>query len=88
MVHHPSVMLVLNDVAVQATAGQSLLSVLAEHGHRILNQHPVTGAPRASFCGMGICFECEVFVNGVLRTSCTTLVEDGLEVVIPTNDTL
>lgn len=42
----------------------------------------VTGEPRAPLCGMGICFECRVTVNGERHVrSCTILVEDGMEVI-------
>jgi D-hydroxyproline dehydrogenase subunit gamma len=42
----------------------------------------VTGEPRGPLCGMGICFECRVMVNGELhRRSCTLPAEDRMEVV-------
>lgn len=38
-------------------------------------------APRGPVCGMGICFECRVTINGVPhRRACTTLVTDGMRV--------
>ncbi|MEQ1645644.1 MAG: (2Fe-2S)-binding protein [Pyrinomonadaceae bacterium] len=43
----------------------------------------VTGEWRGPLCGMGICFECRVTINGEKhQTSCTRLAEDGMEVVI------
>jgi sarcosine oxidase subunit alpha len=42
----------------------------------------VTGEPRAPLCGMGICFECRVTINGSKhQRSCTQIVKDGMEVV-------
>ena len=42
----------------------------------------VTGEPRGPLCGMGICFECRVTINGEKhQTSCTRVVEDGMEIV-------
>jgi D-hydroxyproline dehydrogenase subunit gamma len=42
----------------------------------------VRGEPRAPLCGMGICFECRVSINGQAhRLSCQTPVEDGMTVV-------
>lgn len=42
----------------------------------------VGAEPRAPLCGMGICFECRVTINGEPhRRSCTALVEEGMEVV-------
>lgn len=41
----------------------------------------VTGAPRAALCGMGICYECRVTIDGVpKRRSCNVLVREGMEV--------
>jgi len=42
----------------------------------------VNGEPRGPLCGMGICFECRVTIDGVShQRSCTVLVRDGMEVV-------
>ena len=41
----------------------------------------VTGEPRGPLCGMGICFECRVAINGRLHCrSCQILCESGMEV--------
>ena len=41
----------------------------------------VTGEPRAPLCGMGICFECRVMVNGRLHVrGCQTPCEPGMEI--------
>jgi aerobic-type carbon monoxide dehydrogenase small subunit (CoxS/CutS family) len=41
----------------------------------------VLGQPRGPLCGMGICMECRVTVNGQPQVrSCLTLCADGMEV--------
>jgi hypothetical protein len=41
----------------------------------------VTGEPRAPLCGMGICFECRVTINGRAHCkSCQIPCEAGMEV--------
>jgi sarcosine oxidase subunit alpha len=41
----------------------------------------VTGQPRAPLCGMGICFECRVTIDGAAQSrSCTVLCQEGMEV--------
>lgn len=41
----------------------------------------VTGSPRGPVCGMGICFECRVTVDGVPhRRGCQTLCRPGMEI--------
>ena len=40
----------------------------------------VSGEPRASLCGMGVCYECRVTINGKPHCqSCQILCEDGME---------
>ena len=42
----------------------------------------VSGEPRGGLCGMGICQECRVTVDGRRHVrACVTLCEDGMEVV-------
>jgi len=42
----------------------------------------VGGEPRGPLCGMGICFECRVTINGIKHEkSCTLIAKDGMEVV-------
>ena len=39
------------------------------------------GEPRGPLCGMGICFECRVTLNGLPNCrSCMTVCEDGMEI--------
>ncbi|HRH41990.1 MAG TPA: (2Fe-2S)-binding protein [Pyrinomonadaceae bacterium] len=39
----------------------------------------VSGEPRFPLCGMGICFECRVTINGVQhQKSCQILAENGM----------
>jgi predicted molibdopterin-dependent oxidoreductase YjgC len=41
----------------------------------------VLGRPRGPLCGMGICMECRVTINGQAHCrSCQTLCEPGMEV--------
>jgi D-hydroxyproline dehydrogenase subunit gamma len=42
----------------------------------------VTGAPRGPLCGMGVCMECRVQINGVPhQKSCQILCHNEMEVV-------
>ena len=41
----------------------------------------VTGQPRGPLCGMGICFECRVTINGrAHERSCQVVVHEGMEI--------
>jgi predicted molibdopterin-dependent oxidoreductase YjgC len=42
----------------------------------------VIGEPRGPLCGMGVCMECRVTINGRTQSrSCQTLCEPGMEVL-------
>lgn len=44
----------------------------------------ITGELRAPLCGMGICFECRVTINGIPhQKSCQILCESGMDVQTP-----
>jgi D-hydroxyproline dehydrogenase subunit gamma len=44
-------------------------------------RHSVTGEARAPLCGMGICYECRVTVNGQMHSrSCQIVCAEGMEV--------
>ena len=40
----------------------------------------VSGEPRAAFCGMGICHECRVLIDGQRRLACQTVCVAGMAV--------
>ncbi|MBT2374436.1 MULTISPECIES: 2Fe-2S iron-sulfur cluster-binding protein [Pseudomonas] len=39
-----------------------------------------TGQPRAAFCGMGICQECRMTIDGRRQLACQTLCREGMQV--------
>jgi D-hydroxyproline dehydrogenase subunit gamma len=64
-----------------APAGRSIAAALMEHDELWLRRSP-GGAPRAVYCGIGVCFECRVHVDGrgAVR-ACVTPVEAGMRIV-------
>jgi len=71
----------VNGRPVQACSGQSLHAVLLAAGIRILNNGPRRDRDRGMFCGMGICYECLVTVNGrPCQRACMLEVEEGMEI--------
>jgi len=43
----------------------------------------VGGQPRAPLCGMGICFECRMKINGKAHVrSCQVICTDGMEIAV------
>ncbi|MDE1568863.1 (2Fe-2S)-binding protein [Aquabacter sediminis] len=76
----PLVTILVDDVAVPARAGEMLTTALARNGLLRLRRSPKAGGPRGAFCHMGVCQECALHVDGVLRQACLTPVREGLTV--------
>lgn len=75
-----TVIIVLDGVRREVRAGTTVAAALLNLGHGAFRTS-VSGEPRAPLCGMGICYECRVTLDGVLhRRACLELVVDGLEV--------
>ncbi|MEU5883786.1 (2Fe-2S)-binding protein [Spirillospora sp. NPDC047279] len=53
----------VDGVPVAGVAGQTVGGVLLAAGRRAWREGP-SGAPRGIFCGIGVCFDCLVTVNG------------------------
>jgi predicted molibdopterin-dependent oxidoreductase YjgC len=70
----------VNGEPVPASAGQTIAAALIAAGRTVL-RHTQSGAPRGVFCGMGVCFDCLVMVDGVSgQRACMTPVRAGMHV--------
>jgi predicted molibdopterin-dependent oxidoreductase YjgC len=73
------VTIVVDGRAIATTAGVPLGAVLHELGATL--RHTQSGSPRGVFCGMGVCFDCLVTVDGRPDVrACVTPVRDGMRV--------
>lgn len=75
----PRLSLRVNGVSVEVVPGSTVAvaAVIAAQSCRT----SVSGQPRGPLCGMGICFECRVTINGKPHCrSCQILCEPGMEV--------
>jgi predicted molibdopterin-dependent oxidoreductase YjgC len=75
-----AVRVTLDGREVRAYEGESVAAVLfAEEVAAVRRTR--RGAPRGVFCGMGVCFECLVVVDGAPNTrACLTWVRDGMAI--------
>jgi D-hydroxyproline dehydrogenase subunit gamma len=71
--------LIVDGSPLRAPAGQSLGAALLQAGRRSLRDSP-SGTPRGLYCGIGVCQECRVVVDGVVVRSCITPVTAGMRV--------
>jgi predicted molibdopterin-dependent oxidoreductase YjgC len=62
-------------------AGVTVAAAIAMAGSGV-TRRSVGGAARAPLCGMGICQECRVTIDGRMhQLSCQTLCADGMQVL-------
>lgn len=66
---------------ISALEGDSVAAALLAAGAGSIRTTAKSGAVRAPYCMMGVCFECLVEIDGVPnRQACLVEVRDGMEV--------
>jgi predicted molibdopterin-dependent oxidoreductase YjgC len=81
----PAARVQLNGRVVEAPVGISIAALLWREGCTRLHRNLVTGEWRGPFCGMGVCLECEVSVDGRRAVrACLEVVHD--QMVVETDD--
>jgi predicted molibdopterin-dependent oxidoreductase YjgC len=66
-----------------AQEGQSVAAAMLSNQERITRLTRGNSKPRGIFCGIGICFDCLVVVNGEKnQRSCLVEIKDGMQVRI------
>lgn len=71
--------LYLDGRPLSVVPGTTVAAALAQGGDGSARTS-VSGQRRAPLCGMGICQECRVTVDGLRRLACQTLCRDGMQV--------
>lgn len=75
-----TVSVTIDGVQVRVPAGTLIATAIISSG-RTSFRRSVTGEPRGPLCGMGVCYECRVTVNGRAHfRSCQTPCQDGMDV--------
>ncbi len=64
-----------------ARPGDTVAAALLANGIEVCRTTPMSGAARAPYCMMGVCFECLVTIDGVgNRQGCLVAVREGMRV--------
>jgi predicted molibdopterin-dependent oxidoreductase YjgC len=72
--------LMVDGTRVSVAAGTTVAGAVANAG-RTAFRHSVSGEPRWPLCGMGICFECRVTIDGRAHSrSCQVMARSGMVV--------
>lgn len=66
---------------VHVAGGASAAAAVFAAGFRSIRETPVSGAERAPYCMMGVCFECLAEIDGIPnRQSCLVEVRAGMQI--------
>ena len=66
---------------VEAYPGESVAAALIAHGRRRFRETFRLGEPRGLYCGMGVCWECVIVIDGRANVrACMTPAEPGMKV--------
>ncbi|MBW2208415.1 MAG: (2Fe-2S)-binding protein [Deltaproteobacteria bacterium] len=77
-----SIMVFVDGKPMTAHPGETVLSLLFAAGKLQLGQSRKTAQARGCLCGMGVCYECQVTIDGRSgERACMILVREGMEVV-------
>ena len=70
----------VNGKSVCVPAGSTASTAVAVAGECHFRTS-INGTPRGPLCGMGICFECRVTIDGAAhRRNCQTVCQPGMEI--------
>lgn len=69
----------LDGRAVKVERGATVAAAMLNAGVSVFRES-VSGEPRAPLCGMGVCYECMVTIDGQRELSCQTLCQEGMRI--------
>ena len=79
--HGRSIQIQVDGKPIEAFEGETVAAALLASGIHTFRLSRKNQEPRGLFCGMGICYECLVTVNGTHSVqACLTPVAEGMQV--------
>ena len=79
--HGTTVTIVVDGKRVEARESDTVAAAMLAAGSDHCRTTPVSGAPRAPYCMMGVCFDCLVTIDGVgNRQGCLVRVREGMRI--------
>lgn len=70
----------IDELPVQAHPNDTAATVLLRQPSPHARTSPISGARRAPYCMMGVCFDCLAIVDGALVQTCLAPVRDGMHI--------
>ena len=54
----------VDGVSIPAYEGETVATAILAHGRRVLRRTRLKDSPRGLFCGIGVCYDCLVVIDG------------------------
>ena len=83
ILYGPPITFTVDGEPLQAWPGQTIAAALHANGRRLFRRTRLGGRPRGLYCGMGVCFDCVVKVDGETARACMRFVAEGIQVTLP-----
>ncbi|PKN85975.1 MAG: hypothetical protein CVU46_09320 [Chloroflexi bacterium HGW-Chloroflexi-8] len=75
------IQVIVDDKRIEAFEGETVAAALLTAGITTFRHSQKNKEPRGLYCGMGICYECLVTINGVhAQRACITTIKDGMRI--------
>jgi NADH dehydrogenase/NADH:ubiquinone oxidoreductase subunit G len=76
-----TIRLMVDGSPIAAARGDTVAAALLAAGINKFCRSPLSHSARAPFCGMGVCFDCRVTIDGEAnRQACLTPVQNGMTI--------
>jgi hypothetical protein len=73
--------IIVDGAPLRAFLGESVAATLLANGKRALRRTARKGEPRGFYCGIGVCFDCALTIDGQPNVrACKTKVRPGMRV--------
>ncbi|CAB5048111.1 unannotated protein [freshwater metagenome] len=73
----------VNGLEIEATESENVGTFLLKRRQQVLRKTRFEDNPRGMFCGIGVCFDCIVTIDGIAnQRACITQLRDGMRIEV------
>ncbi|CAB4696989.1 MAG: (2Fe-2S)-binding protein [Actinobacteria bacterium] len=73
----------VNGAEIEATESENVGTFLLKRRQQVLRKTRFEDNPRGMFCGIGVCFDCIVTIDGIAnQRACITQLRDGMRIEV------
>ena len=73
----------VNGAEIEATESENVGTFLLKRRQQVLRKTRFEDNPRGMFCGIGVCFDCIVTIDGIAnQRACITQLREGMRIEV------